>query len=98
MPLSSSYKRYTNYQGETFRHQQIRDYVSKYVQSFESLNNSFLDKCLQPSPFSEKCIFCIYQSLMSMSPVNLLFIKSKWEEELGITITNIQWEEGLENP
>lgn len=80
-----------------FRYLQIRDYVRKYVQSLENLSGSCLDKCLQLPPRKEKLISRIYENLMSINPVNSSFIKSKWEAELGITISDIQWEEGLEN-
>lgn len=76
---------------------QIRDYVRRHLQNFETFGGSSLDGCLQLKSCSEKAISYIYDTLQSLSPVDSNRIKIKWEEEMGIEISDTLWEGGLEH-
>lgn len=80
-----------------FRYLQIRNYVRKYLQNFETFSGSCLDRCLRPMSCSEKSISYIYDTLQSISPVISTSIKTKWEEEMGTVIPDPLWEKSLEH-
>lgn len=79
-----------------FRYLQIRQYVRKHLQDFETFRDSSLDGCLQLSPYTEKLISFIHDTTMTKYQSSWHHF-NKREIEMDIEISDGRWEESLEH-
>lgn len=79
-----------------FRYLQLRSFVSSQLKGFPSLPDSLLDKIFKVLPWSKETIGKIY-SLLSLDNLKLLdILKSKWEKELNIEMTDEMWQVAID--
>ena len=80
-----------------FRYLQLRSFVLSQFDNFPSLPaDSLFDKINKITPWSKETIGKIYTliSLDNIKPLNIL--KSKWEEELDVEISEELWQEAID--
>lgn len=78
-----------------FRYLQIRNCVRSHIQSFETATPDKLDQCLMDCVTGKNTVSFIYETLLSLSQINMGNIKSAWEKELGVEIDDNIWTKGL---
>lgn len=77
-----------------FRYLQIRDYVRKYIPSYETLADSKLRSVVNFSPYISHLVSILYTALQD-DRADTSHIKENWEKDLNIQITEEQWNHSL---
>lgn len=91
--LSSKYKLPT---AHLFRYFQIRHCVSSLFSCYPSLPDTQpWEQLLALKPNKKSVISIIYKQLMDMDIYSTVKIKTSWEQELGITISDQLWEKAI---
>ena len=79
-------------QSHFFRFLQIRDYIRSNTTSFPNAPTpTQIDSLFSVTPSSKGVISYICNHMSSQIDVSLDFLKSAWEEDLGIDLTEEQW-------
>ena len=75
------------------RYLQLRHYVDKKVKNVTEANSSLIElfKRTYKSNLSKGVISAIYKSFMDLKTHSTAYIKTKWEEESGIDISEEEW-------
>ncbi len=81
-----------------FRYLQTRDYVRKYFPNFEQLKkHGKLEEINRFKAGNSKAVSYFYNVLTDLVESDTTTIRKAWEEDLGFTIEDAQWEECLQN-
>jgi len=80
-------------QSHFFRFLQIRHFLSQHTTSFPNMpTNSSMESIFLPDPLVKGGISIIYNHLSCLdSNASLAYLKTAWENDLGISITDEQW-------
>lgn len=70
--------------------------MKKHLEGFEIKGQSTLDKCLKTSPYHEKFISHLYDTVLRLTSSSSEKFKISWDNEIGIQIPEDLWEEILE--
>lgn len=70
----------------------IRSNTSSYPPMPE---NTSMESLFSFDPSAKAAIFFVYNYLSSLQKISLAFLKSAWENDLGLVITEDQWENAL---
>ena len=77
-----------------FRYLQLRDFLTKHKEWEKAVTPTPIEQMLLRFEVVEgKVIKEFYQVFLDLCPNNTLYIKEKWEAELGIEVTSDTWEE-----
>ena len=79
-----------------FQYLQIRDYIRKHLEDFQTETKTLIDDCLKLPINEAKLITRIYNNLLSFSPPPAHIHRRKWEKEFGEPITDDLWDRALE--
>ena len=80
-----------------FRYMQIRAFVKKHFPSFPSLpRDSWVDEWLGRNPLHKGAVSRLYSDIQEIRPTSLDHIKTAWEGELGVSISDDSWQFAVE--
>ena len=80
-----------------FRYLQVRDFAKKHFPSFPSAPLSSPEHdCISLDPFQPGCVSKLYNTIQGISSPSLSHVKSTWEEELQLVISDNMWQEAIE--
>lgn len=75
-----------------FRYLQIRHFVQKNIASFPNLpTDDTVDCILSLSPYHKGLISTLYDNISKILPHSLQDVKTRWEDDLGEELTELQW-------
>uniref|UniRef100_A0A1A8LYQ6 Reverse transcriptase domain-containing protein n=2 Tax=Nothobranchius pienaari TaxID=704102 RepID=A0A1A8LYQ6_9TELE len=78
----------TNY----FRYLQVRDFVKKSLSpSLELPQSGWIDELMGTDPTAKGTISTLYASIQNVASPSLDNVRRKWEEELGLDISEVDW-------
>lgn len=83
----------TNY----FRYFQVQDFVKKtFSSSLELPQSGWIDGLLDMNPTHKGMGSMLYMSIQKVASPSLDYIKNKWEEELELDISDVDWRWAVE--
>ena len=76
-----------------FRYFQVRDYYLKEIKFEEPKEQNMIIKIMMNAYEGRKCrvISALYQALGASGSNSTVYVKEKWEKELGVEITEDDW-------
>lgn len=78
----------TNY----FRYFQVRDFVKKsFSPSLELPQSGWIDELMDTDPTAKGTISTLYTHIQNVASPSLDNVRRKWEEELGLDISEVDW-------
>lgn len=80
-----------------FRYFQIRNYVREHLPGFETASPDKLNACLKLCTGSDHAKYTFYNRLHGLGHLSVSKIKLEWEREVGLHITETNWNSSLEH-
>ena len=76
-----------------YRYLQMRHYVNKKVKTITESSTGVIElfKKAYDSKTDSKVISCMYKGLLNLKIHSTIYVKSKWEKEGGVLISEEEW-------
>ena len=81
-------------QADFFKYLQVRSFIRKYY-TLTTPPSTWVDDCLGWDPTTKGVISRLYEVIQRIASPSLDRVKGSWEEELGIELSDLEWQQAV---